>query len=40
MAHSEIDQLAINTIRLLAGLNNVQADATFNSNSGHPGAPM
>lgn len=34
MAYGEIDQLAINTIRLLA------VDATFNSNSGHPGAPM
>ncbi|KAH0600931.1 hypothetical protein MHUMG1_01931 [Metarhizium humberi] len=34
MTFGEIDQLAINTIRLLA------ADATFNSNSGHPGAPM
>jgi len=31
---SDIDQLAINTIRLLA------VDATFASNSGHPGAPM
>jgi transketolase len=34
MGYSEVDQLAINTIRLLA------VDATFNSNSGHPGAPM
>ncbi|KZZ99066.1 transketolase [Moelleriella libera RCEF 2490] len=34
MTYSEIDQLAINTIRLLA------VDATFRSNSGHPGAPM
>ncbi|GAB0133890.1 hypothetical protein EsDP_00002284 [Epichloe bromicola] len=34
MSYSEIDQAAINTIRLLA------VDATFNSNSGHPGAPM
>ncbi|KAG5964883.1 hypothetical protein E4U58_003015 [Claviceps cyperi] len=34
MSYSEVDQLAINTIRLLA------VDATFNSNSGHPGAPM
>ncbi|KAJ4155481.1 hypothetical protein LMH87_000722 [Akanthomyces muscarius] len=34
MAYGEIDQLAINTIRLLA------VDATFHSNSGHPGAPM
>ncbi|OAA45685.1 transketolase [Metarhizium rileyi] len=34
MTYGEIDQLAINTIRLLA------VDATFNSNSGHPGAPM
>ncbi|TQV93139.1 hypothetical protein V2A60_003547 [Cordyceps javanica] len=34
MAYTELDQLAINTIRLLA------VDATFNSNSGHPGAPM
>ncbi|KAG6002062.1 hypothetical protein E4U21_003494 [Claviceps maximensis] len=34
MSYSEIDQVAINTIRLLA------VDATFNSNSGHPGAPM
>ena len=34
MGYGEVDQLAINTIRLLA------VDATFNSNSGHPGAPM
>ncbi|PHH80159.1 hypothetical protein CDD80_2697 [Ophiocordyceps camponoti-rufipedis] len=34
MGYGEIDNKAINTIRLLA------ADATFNSNSGHPGAPM
>jgi transketolase len=34
MGYSEVDQLAINTIRLLA------VDATFHSNSGHPGAPM
>ncbi|KAK2609271.1 Transketolase [Conoideocrella luteorostrata] len=34
MTYSEIDQLAINTIRMLA------VDATFKSNSGHPGAPM
>jgi len=34
MAFGEIDQLAVNTIRVLA------ADATFKSNSGHPGAPM
>ncbi|EQL00694.1 hypothetical protein G6O67_004654 [Ophiocordyceps sinensis] len=34
MGYGEIDQKAINTIRLLA------VDATFNSNSGHPGAPM
>ncbi|CEJ92490.1 Putative Transketolase 1 [[Torrubiella] hemipterigena] len=34
MSYGEIDQLAINTIRLLA------VDATFASNSGHPGAPM
>ncbi|KAI9680316.1 MAG: Transketolase [Trizodia sp. TS-e1964] len=32
--YGDIDQLAINTIRLLA------VDATFNANSGHPGAPM
>ncbi|KFH45245.1 Transketolase-like protein [Hapsidospora chrysogenum ATCC 11550] len=34
MGYGEIDRLAINTIRLLA------VDATFASNSGHPGAPM
>jgi transketolase len=34
MGYDETDQLAINTIRLLA------VDATFHSNSGHPGAPM
>lgn len=34
MGYTEVDQLAINTIRLLA------VDATFKSNSGHPGAPM
>ncbi|KAM3079398.1 Transketolase [Clarireedia jacksonii] len=34
MGFTDVDQLAINTIRLLA------ADATFKSNSGHPGAPM
>ncbi|KAL2847735.1 Transketolase, thiamine diphosphate binding domain-containing protein [Aspergillus pseudodeflectus] len=34
MGYSEIDQLAINTIRLLA------VDATAKANSGHPGAPM
>ncbi|RDA83144.1 hypothetical protein CP532_3196 [Ophiocordyceps camponoti-leonardi (nom. inval.)] len=34
MGYGEIDNKAINTIRLLA------ADATFHSNSGHPGAPM
>lgn len=34
MGYGEIDWLAINTIRLLA------VDATFNANSGHPGAPM
>jgi transketolase len=34
MGFGEIDQKAINTIRLLA------VDATFASNSGHPGAPM
>ncbi|KAK7429600.1 Transketolase [Neonectria magnoliae] len=34
MGYSELDTKAINTIRVLA------ADATFNSNSGHPGAPM
>ncbi|KAI0849226.1 transketolase [Daldinia vernicosa] len=34
MGYTEKDWLAINTIRVLA------ADATFASNSGHPGAPM
>ncbi|KAK0516031.1 hypothetical protein JMJ35_002065 [Cladonia borealis] len=34
MGYTEDDQLAINTIRLLA------VDATFKANSGHPGAPM
>lgn len=34
MGYSDIDTLAINTIRLLA------VDATFKANSGHPGAPM
>jgi transketolase len=34
MAYGEIDNLAINTIRVLA------ADAVAKSNSGHPGAPM
>jgi transketolase len=34
MGFGEVDQLAINTIRLLA------VDATFHANSGHPGAPM
>ncbi|KAL3422492.1 transketolase [Phlyctema vagabunda] len=34
MAYSDVDKLAINTIRLLA------VDATFAGNSGHPGAPM
>ncbi|KAI9784590.1 MAG: Transketolase [Geoglossum umbratile] len=34
MGYSDIDQLAINTIRVLA------VDATFAANSGHPGAPM
>lgn len=34
MGFSEVDKLAINTIRTLA------VDATFNANSGHPGAPM
>ncbi|KAL0942772.1 transketolase [Colletotrichum truncatum] len=34
MGYTELDWKAINTIRLLA------VDATFNSNSGHPGAPM
>ncbi|KAL2823102.1 Transketolase, thiamine diphosphate binding domain-containing protein [Aspergillus granulosus] len=34
MGYSEVDQLAVNTIRLLA------VDATAKANSGHPGAPM
>lgn len=34
MAYGKDDELAINTIRLLA------VDATFKANSGHPGAPM
>ncbi|KAF4125666.1 transketolase, partial [Geosmithia morbida] len=34
MGYGDIDKLAINTIRILA------VDATFASNSGHPGAPM
>jgi transketolase len=34
MGYSDIDQLAINTIRVLA------IDATSKANSGHPGAPM
>ena len=34
MGYSDVDQLAINTIRVLA------ADATSKANSGHPGAPM
>ncbi|KAG9234876.1 putative transketolase [Amylocarpus encephaloides] len=34
MGYSDVDKLAVNTIRVLA------ADATFKSNSGHPGAPM
>ncbi|KAJ5167074.1 uncharacterized protein N7482_005855 [Penicillium canariense] len=34
MGYSELDQLAINTIRVLA------IDATSQANSGHPGAPM
>ncbi|RYP32085.1 hypothetical protein DL766_004092 [Monosporascus sp. MC13-8B] len=34
MGYTEKDWLAINTIRTLA------VDATFNANSGHPGAPM
>ncbi|CAG8417472.1 unnamed protein product [Penicillium salamii] len=34
MGYSEEDWLAINSIRTLA------VDATFNANSGHPGAPM
>ncbi|KAH8426276.1 transketolase tktA [Aspergillus melleus] len=34
MGYTDLDQLAINTIRVLA------VDATFKANSGHPGAPM
>ncbi|KAL4879375.1 Transketolase, thiamine diphosphate binding domain-containing protein [Aspergillus karnatakaensis] len=34
MGYTDLDQLAINTIRLLA------VDATAKANSGHPGAPM
>ncbi|KAI9819712.1 MAG: Transketolase [Thelocarpon impressellum] len=34
MGYGKVDELAINTIRLLA------VDATFAANSGHPGAPM
>ncbi|KAK3994707.1 putative transketolase [Cladorrhinum sp. PSN332] len=34
MGYTEVDTLAINTIRVLA------ADATAHANSGHPGAPM
>jgi len=34
MGFTDVDTLAINTIRLLA------VDATFKANSGHPGAPM
>ncbi|KAK9455452.1 Transketolase, thiamine diphosphate binding domain-containing protein [Dipodascopsis uninucleata] len=34
MTFTEVDKLAINTIRLLA------VDATIKANSGHPGAPM
>ncbi|GFF26345.1 probable transketolase [Aspergillus lentulus] len=34
MGYTDLDQLAINTIRILA------VDATFKANSGHPGAPM
>jgi len=34
MTETDLDQLAINTIRLLA------ADAVQNANSGHPGTPM
>jgi len=34
MGYDKVDDLAINTIRLLA------VDATFKANSGHPGAPM
>ncbi|KAF2396804.1 transketolase [Trichodelitschia bisporula] len=34
MGYDKVDELAINTIRTLA------VDATFQANSGHPGAPM
>lgn len=34
MSFTDLDKLAVNTIRVLA------ADATANANSGHPGAPM
>ncbi|RJE18649.1 Transketolase [Aspergillus sclerotialis] len=34
MGYSDLDKLAVNTIRVLA------VDATFKANSGHPGAPM
>ncbi|OXV08775.1 hypothetical protein Egran_03462 [Elaphomyces granulatus] len=34
MGYTELDQLAVNTIRVLA------VDATTKANSGHPGAPM
>ncbi|KAH7026189.1 transketolase [Microdochium trichocladiopsis] len=34
MGYTDLDTRAINSIRILA------ADGTFNSNSGHPGAPM
>ncbi|KAF7115889.1 hypothetical protein CNMCM5793_003632 [Aspergillus hiratsukae] len=34
MGYTDLDQLAVNTIRILA------VDATFKANSGHPGAPM
>ncbi|EFX01534.1 transketolase [Grosmannia clavigera kw1407] len=34
MGYTDVDQLAVNTIRVLA------ADATAHANSGHPGAPM
>ncbi|CAK7222791.1 Transketolase [Sporothrix curviconia] len=34
MGFTDVDQLAVNTIRVLA------ADATAHANSGHPGAPM
>ncbi|KAF2252256.1 hypothetical protein BU26DRAFT_254094 [Trematosphaeria pertusa] len=34
MPYGKVDELAINTIRTLA------VDATFQANSGHPGAPM